>query len=124
MSLALAVLGLAWHALHFGLTETSAAEKLARDVRQLIAERTRQIQSLAERVAVNGTVVDTAETTPESLSALFDELQIQRARTAGKEGVSITVYVPTASRGGYRVLAWSDGAAEDIHERLSGPAAL
>jgi signal transduction histidine kinase len=126
-ALVLAALGFAWHALHFGLTDHASAGKLARDVRRLVAERTRQIQSLAERVASQGNLVESAETetNTDALSQLFASLANERIRTVGYERMSITVYVPTAARGGYRVLAWSDGAAEDIEpERLAGSRAL
>jgi len=124
-ALILGALGLLWHTLHFGLSDTGAGEKLARDVRRLVAERTRQIQSLAERVARDGVLVETAEGNHDSLGDLFANLQRERAHTVGFEQISITVYVPAGSRGAYRVLAWSDGAAENIEPaRLSGPRAL
>jgi signal transduction histidine kinase len=123
ISLGLALAGTGWNLVRFGWGDSGAA-RLETEVRRLIDNRARQVRSLARRVADDGARLEAAAATPEGLAALFASLTAQ-AQAAGTEGVSATVYVPAGPRGAYRVLAWSEGPAEDVSpDRLAGPAAL
>ena len=124
LSASVALIGLGWEAARFGRDARATAAAVERDVRRRLAERTRQIESLAQRVARDEEArVAAAAATQEALAALFGRL-IDLARRAGPSGTaSATVYVPHAS--GYRVLAWSDGPAETLAaDRLAGPSML
>jgi hypothetical protein len=50
IALAIAIGGFGWGAIRFGLTDRGAADRLEREVRRLVADRSRQVESLAERV--------------------------------------------------------------------------
>ena len=125
IALALVAGGFAWIASQTGLTDSSSAARLERAVRRLVDDRSRQVQRLAERVATEGRAVQAAADSRDGLAALF-ALLTSHAGGVGVERVSATVYIPAGMRGSYRVLAWSEGPAEDVKsaEPLSGPAAL
>ena len=92
LALLVGALGFSWHAFHFGLTDDASAARLERDVRELVRERTRQVQSLAERVSHDTALVEAADANPDSRSALFSHLRDERTHTTDHERVSISVY--------------------------------
>jgi signal transduction histidine kinase len=123
-SIVLAIVGFAWDAGRFGLTDASSASRLEREVRRLVDNRARDVRVLAERVSSEGAAVERAAASRDGLPALFD-LLTDRAQTTGSGNVSVTVYVPAGPKGAYRVVAWSDGPADEVvTDRLNGPAAL
>jgi signal transduction histidine kinase len=123
LAAAIAAAGFGWELLRFGFTNDAAAARLEREVRQQVADRARQVTSLAASVAREHALV-TAAAARDRLPELFTRLQ-EIARPASAAGPSATVYVAAGPAGTYRVLAWSDGPAEDLPEnRLAGPRAL
>ena len=124
LSASFALVGFGWEVARFGFDDRSAAAALERDVRRRLAERTRYVESLAQRIARDETArIAAASASQDALTLLFSRL-IDLARLAGPSGtISATVYVPHGA--GYRVLAWSDGPAETMSsDRLSGPPML
>jgi signal transduction histidine kinase len=124
LSIGLGAIGLGWTAVQIGLGDAGSAARIERDIRHLVADRGRLVRTLAERVSRNVASVDAAIASREGLAALFSQLSSHTA-VIGTDRVSATVYVPSGPSGGHRVLAWSDGPAEDVQiDRLIGPAAL
>ncbi len=117
---AIAVSGFGWELIRFGTSLEATADRLERSVRSRLAYQTNRVESLARSVAVETNLVRSATSAADGLPALFARLADLR-RPVGLAGTSATVYVPdTASA--FRVLAWSDGPAEDLSaDRLSGP---
>ena len=123
MSLLVATAGFGWEMARFGPTEAATTARIEREVRRLVADRTRQLSVLASRVAREDALIAEASGSRDRLPALFNRLEI--ARPVGAAGPSVTVYVPSGPAGTYRVLAWSDGPAEDLREDpLQGPRAI
>jgi hypothetical protein len=121
-SILLAAAGFAWEFSRFGSSPAATRQRLEEDVRRRFAERTRQVEWLAQQVAARSTAVAEAAASRDPSSRLFTTLieLAGLARPYGAGSLSATVYV-LAGPGAYRVLAWSDGPAEDVPaERLSG----
>ncbi|HUL73907.1 MAG TPA: ATP-binding protein [Vicinamibacterales bacterium] len=117
-------IGVAWEGLRFGLSEQAAGRRLEAEVRANVDARTREVQSLARRVSQEGALIESANTERDQLSTLFSRLMALVADN-GTERISATAYVAAGPRGTYRVLAWSEGPAEDLPpDRLAGPSAL
>ena len=124
ISSGVAAIGLSWVTLQTGLSDDGSAGRLERDVRHLVADRGRQVRTLAERVARDTAAIEGAAASRNGLAPLFSRLSTHAA-AIGTDRVSTTVYVPSGPGGSYRVLGWSDGPAEDVqNDRLAGPAAL
>lgn len=120
----LAAAGFSWEAIRFGLTDRAADARLEMEVRGLVAGRSQQVESLAERVSQEGALVAGAAASPDQLTPLFTRLS-ELAHATGTADVSVTVYVPAGPPGEFKVLAWSDGPAEDVtSDRLLGGPAL
>jgi hypothetical protein len=123
-ALALGALGGAWELTASAGANRSGAQHLEAEVRRRVADDARQVEALARIVAGETALVARATTSRDQLSPLFQRVQdlvgpVASART------SATVYVPSGPKGEYRVLAWTDGPAQDLYRnRLSGPAAL
>jgi signal transduction histidine kinase len=121
-----ALAGVGLEVWRFGLSEAAAASRLEHDVRTRFAERSRDVQSLAERVARDtAALTDAAARQPDDLPALFDRLNaLAPEATGGSPSATVTLYVKQPENQ-FRILAWSDGPAEDIPaDRLGGDAAL
>jgi signal transduction histidine kinase len=121
----LAAAGIAWELSRFGLTADAAAARVERDVRAIVADRSHDVEGLAQRVAQEGPLIAEAATSRDRLPALFDRLSALAA-PADRHGIAVTVYVPDGRAGSFRVLAWSDGPGEKnlTNERLAGQASL
>ncbi len=121
----LAVAGTARELARFGSSTSATAARVERDVRAIVAERSAEVQSLAQRVAQEGPLIAEASASRDRLPALFDRLSTLAA-PGDQHGIAVTVYVPESRAGAYRVLAWSDGPGEKnlTAERLAGPASL
>jgi len=126
LALALSALGLAWEAARFGTSAEGASVRLESEVRRRFANRARDVESMARLVARDDARVTAAVESSDRIPALFALLdEIAAARPSNRPAASTTVWVPTAPVGSYRVLAWSDGPAEDVPvDRLAGPSAL
>ncbi len=99
------------------------AARIEREVRQTVAARAGDVETLARHVAAEAPLIVAATSSRDQLSDLFDRLVVLSA-PVDSHGVAVTIYVPTPD--GYRILAWSDGPGESnlAPERLAGPAAL
>jgi signal transduction histidine kinase len=121
----LAGAGGAWEFARFGASTDASAARLEAEVRASFEARSRRVRTLAESVAAEARAVDAAIKSPDAPDAarpLFDRLNLL-VPNAGDSNSSATVYAPNG--GGYKVLAWSDGPAEDLQpDRLAGPSAL
>ncbi|HET9371725.1 MAG TPA: hypothetical protein VFO19_15795, partial [Vicinamibacterales bacterium] len=120
-SVSLAAAGFAWEISRFGTTSAATRARLEDDVRRRFAERTRQVEWLAQQVAARSSAVAEAAASRDPSARLFTTLSdLANLAPYGPASLSATVYV-VAGPGMYRVLAWSDGPAEDVPaERLSG----
>jgi signal transduction histidine kinase len=117
--------GLGWEAARFGTSPGATIERLQREVRRHVHERAAAVDALAARVA-DARVLIEAAASGERVAELFDLLAGLPPRLGEDRSVGSTVYVPEHGGTSYRVLAWSDGPAEqDLSvERLSGPASV
>ncbi|HUF47126.1 MAG TPA: hypothetical protein VMM93_04860, partial [Vicinamibacterales bacterium] len=121
-ALVVAGAGFAWEFIHFGTSVEASAARLEREVKRRFANQTRRVEALARSVATEGPRVLAAQASSDDVPALFSRL-LDLASPVGLAGTSATIY--TATAGGFRVLAWSDGPAEDLTpDRLQGPRAL
>jgi signal transduction histidine kinase len=124
LSLLLGGVGAGWELARFGLDTAATSAHLESEVRRKVADEIRTVESLGRRVAGEAALVGDATADRDELPRLFARL-FELAAPVGASRTSVTVYVPTGPAGGYRVLAWSAGPAEDLaSDRLSGPAAL
>ncbi|HVW06065.1 MAG TPA: HAMP domain-containing sensor histidine kinase [Vicinamibacterales bacterium] len=121
----LAAAGVAWELSRFGLNADTTAARVERDVHAIVADRSNDVESLAQRVAQEGPLIAEASASLDRLPALFDRLSALASPT-DQHGIAVTVYVPDSRVGGFRVLAWSDGPGEKnlTAERLAGKASL
>jgi len=123
VTLAVLAAGAVWELVRYGASDDDTAARLEREVRNRIIYQATRVESLARRVEAESERVREAANSSDSVRGLFSRLA-ELSSPAGLTGTSATVYVPGPS-GTYRVLAWSDGPAEDLTiERLGGPAAL
>src|SRR5688500_7292805 len=125
ISVLLAAAGLTAEAVRFGLTPEETASRLEREVRQTVAERAREVEALARRVADEGTLVAAAARDRDRLPELFDRLAALAESTDEHESAA-TIYVPSATAGGWSPLAWGRGPGDKSPspDRLAGPPAL
>jgi signal transduction histidine kinase len=124
VALAIAGVGFGIEVVRFGMTDAASVTRLERDVRQRFADSARRTETLARDVARQGELVALAASEPSRLPALFTRLA-SLTRPVGSSQPSTTVYVPVGPAGQYRVLAWSDGPAEDLPaDRLSANSGL
>ena len=122
--LLLGAIGFIWELVRFGTSDESASRHLEADVRRIVSLRSREIESLATRVAREGALIQSASTERDQLAPLFTRL-MGLVEDNGVERISATAYVTAGPPGTYRVLAWSGGSAEDLPgDRLSGPRAV
>ena len=119
-SILIAAIGLGLEAFRFGLTRSAAAARLEQDVRRRFADAERRTKNLALAVARQSALVADASVNADRVRVLFSRVA-ELAQPVGGSQLSATVYVPAGPAGQYRVLAWSDGPAEDLPaDRLAG----
>jgi signal transduction histidine kinase len=120
-----ALAALAWAAARYGFSDDALAARLEREVTATVHAQAAAVESLSRGVAAEGRLIDDAIASRDRLSDLFERLRTLATNTADRP-VAVTIYVPTAVPGTYRVLAWSDGPGEQnlSNDRLAGPAAL
>jgi signal transduction histidine kinase len=112
LSLALAVVGVAREVSRFGWTDSGGVSRLQRDLERRLAEQARALENMAHRVARDATLVAAADASPDAIPDLFASLS--RSLPGDNDSLSSTIWVPVGPAGGYRVLAWSGGPAEDV----------
>ena len=106
-ALVLAAAGGAWEFARFGRDAPAAARHLEVEVRARLSESARRLQETAARVADNASLIEAASLNRDRVPELF-------AALPASADTALTVYVP-AGAGDFRVLAWSDGPAEDLN---------
>ncbi len=115
--------GGAWELFRFGPSDAATVERLEQEVRRRFGHQTRRVESLARGIAAESALVSAAVASPDALPALFERL-VELGTPAGLPGMSATVYAATGGPS-FRVLAWSDGPAEDLTaDRLVGEAVV
>jgi signal transduction histidine kinase len=125
LTVALVLVGLLASTLRFGVSDAALPTRLEAEVRHTVHTQASAVQSLSHRVATEGSLIEAAVGSRERLSDLFERLRVLATQHSARP-IAVTVYVPAATPGTYRVLAWSDGPGEQnlTGDRLSGPAAL
>jgi len=111
VSIVLALGGLGWEAARFGWRD-DVRTHLKAELTRRVAERARAVETTATRVSRDAALIAAAAVSRDRLPELFSRLNDPIA--AGPESVSATIWVPIAPGSGYRALAWTDGAAEDL----------
>ena len=114
-SIFLALIGAAWEGMRFGTSQEAAVARLEADVRGRVATRVARVERLAQQVAADAALIVESSASRDRLPTLFARLAALSAQADGPL-VAATVYVPSGAAGTYRVLAWSDGPAQDIAE--------
>ncbi|MEO6221907.1 MAG: ATP-binding protein [Vicinamibacterales bacterium] len=102
----LAVSGTAWELLRFGKTVTATSRRLETEVRSRLSDTATRLRRSAAEVAGQGELIEGALANRDRVRVLF-------AALPSSVDTALTVYVP-AGAGDFRVLAWSDGPAEDL----------
>ncbi len=110
-ALAAAAGGLTWERARFGAGPADAGPRLEAEVRHRLIDSAARLRAVAERVARDHALIAAATTAPDRRAELFAALDAARLPTSPLHAV--TLYVPDGS-GGFRLLAWSDGPAEDL----------
>ena len=105
-ALALVVGGTAWELVRFGTSSSSSARRLEAEVRSRLSDAAARLRGAAAEVAGQGPLIDAAAADRDRVPTLF-------AALPAAPDTALTVYVP-AGAGDFRVLAWSDGPAEDL----------
>ncbi|HUR21276.1 MAG TPA: ATP-binding protein [Vicinamibacterales bacterium] len=105
-AVALVVGGAAWELLRFGASATTASRRLETEVRSRLGESATRLRSAAAQVADQGPLIEAAAADRDRVPMLF-------AALPSAPDTALTVYVQ-AGAGDFRVLAWSDGPAEDL----------
>jgi len=111
LSLLLAAGGLAREVSRFGWNDTDALERIERDLARRVGDRSHALEERARRVARDGALVEKAAQSRDSLLELFTSLE---PLAGDDDNISSTIWIPKGAAGGYRVLAWSSGPAEDV----------
>jgi nitrogen fixation/metabolism regulation signal transduction histidine kinase len=124
LGLVIAAAGLGWEARRFGVGNAAARQHLEAEVRRQVSTQTRDIQQRAADVAARTEARARQAPIQDQRAALFEDLSFNGQ--SASPAASTTIYVPRAApAGGFDVLAWSDGPAEDVtRDRLAGPSAL
>jgi signal transduction histidine kinase len=121
----IAAVGAGLESARFGWSSSAAAARLERDVRDRFDARVQEVRGLAERVASDTAAsVALAQSQPDALPILFDQLTALAPAGAGGATAAVTIYL-RQPEGQYKILAWSDGPAENVlADRLAGDASL
>ncbi len=98
--------GAAWELFRFGTNSTAASQRLETEVRSRLSEATTRLRGAAAQMAAEGALIAEAVADRDRVAILF-------AALPSAPDTALTVYVP-AGAGQFRVLAWSDGPAEDL----------
>lgn len=112
LSLALAAAGFAREVGRFGWNDGGAIQHIEADLGRRIVDRARALEQRASSVANDAALIAAATASRDALPDLFTSLN--RDSVSRDDNISSTVWVPAGSAGGYRVIAWSSGPAEDV----------
>ena len=105
-AVALVAGGAAWELVRFGTDSTSASRRLETEVRTRLSESATRLRGAASRVAEQAPLIEAAAADRDRVSMLFSALP-------PAPDTALTVYAQ-AGAGDFRVLAWSEGPAEDL----------
>jgi signal transduction histidine kinase len=113
LAVALAVLlaGYGWEYLRFGSDDVHLQTRVRDVVRLRIGDSAARLRAVADAAARDGALVARAADSPDALPALFTHLEATRLPSSPLHAIS--VYVPDGT-GGQRLLAWSEGPAENL----------
>jgi signal transduction histidine kinase len=100
--------------LRFGGDMAAAHTRLQQEIQQRFDTMTLRLRVTADAIAREVPLIAEASARREALPALFARLDTARGPRAALDALS--VYVPDGT-GQYRLLAWSDGPAEDLDLR-------
>ena len=125
LSLVLGAIGASWELARFGRSPGATAERLQREVQRRFDTQARQVGNLARRVAGDKAIIE-ALGGRDRQAQLFSRLTLFTS-PSGTNALSATLYAPAGPAGAYRIVAWSDGPADNLTQtpdRLTGPPAL
>ena len=105
-AVALGAGGALWEFARFGTDATTASRQLEAEVRSRLNGSASRLRGSAARLAGQATLIEAAILNRDRVPDLF-------AALPAAPDTALTVYV-TAGAGDVRVLAWSDGPAEDL----------
>ncbi len=106
-----ALSGTIWERARFGGDALTARDRLERELQHRFDDITARLRASADVVARERELIARATSDRDGLPALFARLEDSRLPNAPPQAT--TVYVPDGA-GGYQLLAWSDGVAEDV----------
>jgi len=104
--------GTVWERTRFGGDALATRARLHAEIQHRLDDVAAQLRATSDAIARDTTLIDRATTDRDVLPQLFTRLE--ESRLPGAPTHALTVYVPDGT-GGYRLLAWSDGAAEDVN---------
>ena len=116
-----ALSGTLWERARFGGDALTARDRLERELQHRFDDITARLRASADIVARDHDLIVRATSDRDVLPALFARLEDSRLPNAPPQAT--TVYVPDGA-GGYRLLAWSDGVAEDLDLQSLQPGGL
>jgi len=103
--------GTLWERTRFGGDPLTARDRLERELQHRFDDITARLRASSDAVARERDLIARATSDRDVLPGLFARLEGARLPNAPPQAT--TVYVPDGA-GGYRLLAWSDGVAEDL----------
>lgn len=98
----------------FGTDAPAVRDRLQRGIQHQFDDMAARLRAATASVARDGALVARAAADRDALPELFARLET--ARQPAAPPLALTVYVPDGA-GGQRLLAWSDGGAEDLDAR-------
>ena len=124
----LGVVGGSWELARFGRSPDATADRLQREVERRFLTQASQVEALARRVAADAAIVE-ALGGRDRQAQLFSRVTLLTSPPGtppGSTPLSATIYAPAGPAGVYRIVAWSDGPADNLTQtpdRLIGPPA-
>lgn len=106
--------GAAWERMRFGGDALATRARLQSEIQHRLDDIAARLRATTDAIARDAALIDRASTDRDVLPQLFARLEGTRLPNAPMQ--AITVYVPDGT-GGHRLLAWSDGPAEDLDVR-------
>ena len=114
-SILLAAAGAGREAVRLGWSESSGLAYLEREVDRHVTDRERALEASAQRVARMHDLVAAATSGGDPLLELFSRLAHP---SDAPDSIATTVWTPHGPARGFKVLAWSEGPAENISADL------
>jgi signal transduction histidine kinase len=125
LALLVGAIGASWELARFGFSSEATAARLEREVQRRFLAQARQVEGLAKRIAADPGITE-ALAVRDRAAQVFARLTAL-TRPSAASPVSATIYGPAGPAGAYRIVAWSDGPADNLTQtpdRLTGPPAL